>query len=78
MVCFHANIMHTGNQQQRIVWKEFIISGIIDRNTVYDANTGELDNGLVNEFFYLTELNPTHRESRIIQKYAYDEQALAE
>ena len=32
----------------------------------------------VNEFFYLTELNPTHRESRIIQKYAHDEQALAE
>lgn len=33
----------------------------------------------VNEFFYLTELNPAHnKESRTIQKYAHDEHALAE
>lgn len=37
---FHANIMHTGNQQQKqMVWKESVMSGIIDWNTVHDAST---------------------------------------
>ena len=53
---FHANIMHTCNQQQkRMVRKEFIISGIIDWNTGIDANTRKLDNGLYAPDIYMSD-----------------------
>ena len=40
---------------KRMVWKEFIISDIIDWNTGIDANTSELDNGLYASDIYMSD-----------------------
>lgn len=51
----HAYLQST---TKRMVWNEFIISGIIDWNTGIDANTSELNNGLYAPDIYIWAMKP--------------------